>query len=57
MARLITKKANKEEAKKLNMRLPDSVLGALDIKVAGIIEKAAKRAKANGRKTIKEYDL
>lgn len=57
MARLITKKANKEEAKKLNMRLPDSALDALDVKVAGIIEKAAKRAKANGRKTIKEYDL
>ncbi len=57
MANLITKKANKEEAKKYDMRLPDSVLEALDAKVAEIIKNAAKRAEANGRKTIKEYDL
>lgn len=57
MASLITKKSNKEEAKKYNMRLPDSVLSALDAKVGEVIKMAAKRAEANGRKTIKEYDL
>jgi histone H3/H4 len=57
MARLITKKANKEEAKKYDMRFPDSCLEALDAKVAEIIKMAAKRAEANGRKTLKEYDL
>ncbi len=57
MAGLITKKSNKEEAKKYEMRFPDDVLEALDKKVAEIIKMAAKRAEANGRKTIKEADL
>jgi len=57
MTTLIVKKSCKEAAGKEGVRLPTSALEALDKKVAMMIKEAAKRAKANNRKTIKDCDF
>ena len=57
MADILRKKQSKEAAKKLGLRFPDSAIEALDVKVMELINKAGKRAVANGRKTIQEHDF
>jgi histone H3/H4 len=57
MADIIRKKQAKEMAKKAGLRFPDSAIEALDKWVMDSINKAAKRATANGRKTIQEHDF
>ena len=57
MANVIRKKQAKETAKRAGLRFPDSAIEALDGWVIEAINKAAKRATANGRKTIQEQDL
>jgi histone H3/H4 len=52
MADIIRKKQAKE-----GLRFPDSAIEALDKWVMDSINKAAKRATANGRKTIQEHDF
>ena len=56
MANVIRKKQAKETAKRAGLRFPDSAIEALDGWVIEAINKAAKRATANGRKTIQEQD-
>lgn len=54
---IIVKKAAKEAGKRLGVRFPDSSIEALDRMVTSVLEKAADRAKQNGRVTLKEYDF
>jgi histone H3/H4 len=54
---LIVKKAAKEAGKKLGVRFPDSSIDGLDKMVMDAVQKAADRAKKNGRVTIKEFDF
>ena len=57
MANLVLKKACKELAKTHGKRFPDSTIEALNKVIGELIEKAAKRAESNGRKTIMAFDL
>lgn len=54
---IIVKKAAKEAAKKLGVRFPDSAIDALDKAAMRKLENAAKRAKQNGRVTLKDFDI
>lgn len=40
-----------------NLRVSGDFFKALDKKVAAMVKEAAARAKANGRKTLRKYDL
>lgn len=40
-----------------NMRVSGDFFKALDKKVVELVKAAAARAKANGRKTVRKYDL
>lgn len=40
-----------------NMRFSEEFFEALDEKVAQLVEEAVKRAKGNGRATLRAYDL
>ncbi len=54
---LIVKKSCKDFGKELGVRFPDSALEKLDEQVKELIRDASERSKANGRVTIKGYDL
>ncbi len=43
--------------KELNMRLSGDALGVIDARVQSAVKNAAKRAQANGRKTIQSQDF
>lgn len=47
----------REVAKKADVNMSGDFVDALSKKVEEIINQAIKRAKANGRKTIRSYDL
>ena len=55
MADLIVKSKIKEAVKDLNVA--SDVADALDKKVAVLLEEAAARAKANGRRTLQARDI
>ena len=57
MSNLSVKKACKEAAKGMGVRFPDDALDKLDEKIHAMLKAAAERAKANGRVTVKGYDL
>ena len=40
-----------------NMRFSGDFFEALDVKIVELVEEAAKRAKGNGRATLRAYDL
>ncbi len=52
---LVVKSAVRDQIKE--MRISGSIWDTLDKKVDKILKEAAKRAKANGRKTIQPNDL
>lgn len=52
---LVVKSKVRELAK--DMRFSEGFFEALDQKVAELVENAVKRAKGNGRATLREYDL
>ena len=54
---MIVKRVAKEAAKKLGVRFPDSAINGLDKTVMDMVQKAADRAKKNGRVTIREFDF
>jgi histone H3/H4 len=54
---LTVKSAVKASLKKSKMRVSGDFWKALDEKVSWKVKRAAERAKANGRKTIRGYDL
>ena len=53
----IVKKAVQDYAKKNSVQVSGDFYGALDKKVEGLLDKAAKRTGSNKRKTLKAYDL
>ncbi len=53
----IVKKAIQEYAKKKNMQVSGDFYGAMDKFIKNALDEAAERTKANGRKTLKDYDL
>jgi histone H3/H4 len=54
---IVVKKAAKEAGKKLGVRFPDSSIEALDKVIMAKLERAADRAKKNGRVTLKGFDF
>jgi histone H3/H4 len=54
---LIVQSKVKETAKKADVNVAGDFADALSAKVDSIIKDAINRAKANGRKTIRGYDL
>ncbi len=54
---LVVKSKVREYAKTKDIRLSGEVFDALTKKVAADLDAAIKRAKENGRKTVKSYDL
>jgi len=54
---LVVKSKVREYAKTKDIRLSGEVFDALTKKVAADLDAAIIRAKANGRKTVKSYDL
>ena len=57
MADLVVKSKVQALVKELNMRLSGDALGVIDERVNSAVKKAAKRAQANGRKTIQSQDF
>ncbi|MBY5163551.1 DUF1931 family protein [Salsipaludibacter albus] len=53
---IVTSKV-KEAVKGLDLRLSSDVPDALNAKVHELLEAGAKRAKENGRSTLRPYDL
>lgn len=47
----------KEAVKNLDLRMSGDVPDALNERILGILNEAAKRAKENGRGTLRPYDL
>jgi hypothetical protein len=47
----------KEAVKGLDLRMDSSLPDALNAKVQAMLQEAAKRAKENGRGTLRPYDL
>jgi hypothetical protein len=47
----------KEAVKGLDLRMDSSLPEALNAKVQAMLQEAAKRAKENGRGTLRPYDL
>lgn len=54
---LVVKSAVKDYAHELEFRIGDDALAQLSQRIETIVLEAAKRAKANGRQTIKECDV
>lgn len=54
---LAVKSAVKAQAKKMRMRVSGDFWKALDERIMWKVKRAAQRAKDNGRKTIRGYDL
>lgn len=57
MADLVVQSKVKETIKGLDLRMDGNLAEALDAKVKEILQAAAKRAKDNGRGTLRPYDL
>lgn len=57
MEDLVVKSKVRDYVKMKDMRIGGDVFDALSERVACDLDAAAKRAKENGRKTIKPYDL
>ncbi|MCK4409109.1 MAG: DUF1931 domain-containing protein [Candidatus Eisenbacteria sp.] len=57
MADFVVKSKVQALVKELNMRLSGDALGVIDDRVQSAVKKAAKRAQANGRKTIQSQDF
>jgi histone H3/H4 len=57
MADFVVKSKIQALVKELNMRLSGDALGVVDDRVQSAVKKAAKRAQANGRKTIQSQDF
>jgi len=54
---LVVQSKVKEAVKGLDLRMDSSLPDALNEKVAALLADAAKRAKENGRGTLRPYDL
>jgi hypothetical protein len=54
---LIVQSKVKEAVKGLDLRMDSSLPDALNEKIAAMLAEAAKRAKDNGRGTLRPYDL
>jgi hypothetical protein len=54
---LIVQSKIKEAVKGLELRMDSSLPDALNEKISAMLEDAAKRAKENGRGTLRPYDL
>ncbi|MEY3020463.1 MAG: hypothetical protein RLZZ272_1447 [Actinomycetota bacterium] len=54
---LIVQSKVKEAIKGLGLRTDSNVVDELNKKIAGMLSAAAHRAKANGRSTMRPYDL
>jgi histone H3/H4 len=54
---LIVQSKVKEAVKGLELRMDSSLPDALNEKISSMLEEAAKRAKENGRGTLRPYDL
>lgn len=54
---LVVQSKVKEAVKGLELRMDSSLPDALNEKIAGILADAAKRAKENGRGTLRPHDL
>ncbi len=54
---LVVQSKLKEAVKGLDLRMDSSLPDAVNDKVAAILADAAKRAKENGRGTLRPYDL
>jgi hypothetical protein len=57
MAEFVVKSKVQAMVKELDMRLSGDALGVIDERVQSALKKAAKRAQANGRKTIQPQDF
>ena len=57
MADLVIQSKVKEHIKEQDMRMSGDFVDALDEKVKGLVEEAARRAKGNDKKTVKPNDL
>ncbi len=54
---LVVQSKVKEVVKRLNMRASGDFADALSRQVEDMVRKAARRAKDNGRQTVRAYDL
>ncbi len=54
---LVVKSQLKELAKKHGAAMSEEAIEALEKEVEALVEKAVKRAEANGRKTVKARDI
>lgn len=54
---LVVQSKVKEAVKGLDLRMDSNLPDALNAKVAAMLAEAAKRAKENGRGTLRPYDL
>lgn len=54
---LVVQSKVKETAKKSNVNVAGDFAESLSVKVEGMVKEAVNRAKANGRKTLRGYDL
>ena len=54
---LVVQSKVKETAKKANVNVAGDFAESLSVKVGGMVKEAVNRAKANGRKTLRGYDL
>ncbi len=54
---LVVQSKIKELVKKLNMRTSSDFTDALSRQVEELVKKAARRAKENGRQTVRAHDL
>lgn len=57
MADLVIQSKVKDHIKEQDMRMSGDFVDALDEKVKGLVEEAARRAKGNDKKTVKPNDL
>ena len=57
MADFVVKSKVQGLVKELGMRMSGDALGVIDERVQSALKKAAKRAEANGRKTIQPQDF
>lgn len=54
---MVTKTEIRKVVSQADMRISGDFWDALDMKVKGLLKDAIMRAKGNGRKTLKDYDL
>ena len=57
MADLVVGSKVKAEVKKAGMNCAGTLVDAVDAEVKALIKKAVDRAKANGRKTVRDSDV